>query len=90
MCTERTQFIDLGYQARSQGHRGNSPAEWSQSKPQRKGLVLLSSSLSHEVGICSQTSKWSTLHFAVKEGLVEIAELLLKSGANVELQDKVR
>ena len=60
MCTERTQFIDLGYQARSQGHRGNSPAEWSQSKPQRKGLVLLSSCVGHVVStgyfVCASAS----------------------------------
>ena len=48
-CTEWAQFIDLGYQTMSQGHRGNSPEQWSQSKPQRKGLVLLSSCVDYSV-----------------------------------------
>ena len=91
--TGSAQCIDYGYQARSQGHRGNSPEQWSPSKPPRKGLMLLSSHVGHVVStvyLNVQIGEWTALHFAAEEGLAEIAGLLVKSGANVELQDKVR
>ena len=40
--------------------------------------------------VCVQTTGWSALFFAAKEGNVEIARLLVGGGANVELKDKVR
>ena len=40
--------------------------------------------------VCVQTTGWSALFFAAKEGKVEIARLLITCGANVELKDNVR
>ena len=56
-------------------------------------LVLLSSCVGVEVLLvifCVQTSGWSPLFFACKEGSMEMARLLLTGGADVQLQDKVR
>ena len=37
----------------------------------------------------TQTSEWTPLHFAAKEGFADIAGLLLEFGAKMMVQDKV-
>ena len=55
-------------------------------------LVVFASCVDHVLLmiVCVQITGWSALFFAAKEGNVEIARLLIGSGANVELKDKVR
>ena len=45
---------------------------------------------SYSPHLCLQTTGWSALFFAAKQGNVKIARLLVEKSANVELKDKVR
>ena len=40
--------------------------------------------------LCVQTSGWTALHLASKEGHVEISRMLIEGGADVDIKDKVR
>ena len=40
--------------------------------------------------LCVQTTGWTALHFAAKQDSVEISQMLVEGGADVEIKDKVR
>ena len=44
----------------------------------------------YHCSLCVQTAGWTALHFAAKEDHIEISQMLIKGGADVEIKDKVR
>ena len=51
---------------------------------------LIATYSAHVSMVCVQTTGWSALFFAAKQGNVKIARLLVEKSAIVELKDKVR
>ena len=43
----------------------------------------------YHCSLCVQTSGWTAMHLASKEGLVEISRMLIEGGADMDIKDKV-
>ena len=40
--------------------------------------------------VCVQTSGWTAIFFAIKQNNLEIIELLIRGGAKLDIEDKVK